>query len=273
MDRAQFTVLMSVYAGEEAKYLEQSLQSIFSQTLRASEVLLLEDGLLTDALNTVIKTFQEKYPELRVIAYPHNRGLGKTLNDGLQLCSNDIVARMDSDDICKPERFEKEFTWLTQHPDYALVGSWIEEFTGQQNNIISIRKVPETSEEILQYAKRRCPVNHPSVMYRKSKVLSVGGYLTEYFPEDYFLWIKMLMNGCKFHNLQESLLLFRFSPDVIHRRGGWKYAKDEAITQYNIYKMGFTSLTVFISNTLIRVVTRVMPTCLRKYIYKGIRKT
>lgn len=263
---------MSVYAKERADRLEASLQSVFEQTLCANEVLLLEDGLLTEELYEVVSKFKYSYPEFRVVNYAENRGVGQTLNEGLLLCSNAIVARMDSDDICRPERFEVQYNWLLAHDDYSLVGSWIDEFVDSPENVVSQRRVPEKYEEILAYAKRRCPVNHPTVMFRKEDVLRMGGYMTELFPEDYYLWIEMLRHGMKFYNIQSSLLFFRLSPDVVYRRGGWKYAKDEAIVQYRLYKKGFISLRIFIENVFLRFITRVAPPNLRSFIYKIIRK-
>ncbi|MBR3445410.1 MAG: glycosyltransferase [Prevotella sp.] len=269
--RIGISVLISVYAKEHPEYLSASLESVFSQSWRAKEVLLIKDGPLTPELDSVIMSFTDKYPELRVVAFKKNRGLGYCLNDGLDMCSYDIVARMDSDDICKSNRFEREYTFLSTHPDYALVGSWIDEFTNVPGDSVSVREVPETPDEILRYAHHRCPVNHPTVMFRKAAVMDVGGYLTAYFPEDYFLWIRMLMAGYKFYNLQESLLWFRYSINTINRRGGWKYAKDEVVVQHNIYKMGFITFPEFLVNVAIRFTTRIVPARVRVAIYKKIR--
>lgn len=266
------SVLISVYAKENPAYLRASLNSVFSQSCRASEVILLKDGALTASLDAVIDDFASRYKELRVISFAENRGLGCCLNDGLTLCKHEIVARMDSDDICKPHRFEKEYGFLCDHPDYALVGSWIDEFTETPDDCSSIRTVPELPDEILRYARGRCPVNHPTVMFRKSSVLAAGGYLTEYFPEDYFLWIRMLMQGCKFYNFQESLVYFRYSLDTIARRGGWRYALDEVKVQRNIYRMGFISFPRFLLNVVIRFTTRIVPIGLRLRVYRLLRR-
>lgn len=263
---------MSVYRGDKAPHLRESLQSIFTQTWRASEVILLKDGPLTAELDAVVDDFAAEYEELRVVAYEVNRGLGKCLNDGLQLCTYDIVARMDADDVCKQHRFEKEYQYLEQNADCDVVGSWIDEFTESTDRVESVRDVPCMHDDILRFAKSRCPVNHPTVMYRKKAVLEAGGYLTEYFPEDYFLWIRMLMNGCRFYNFQESLLWFRYSLDTIVRRGGWKYARDEFIVQRNIYRMGFITFPRFVLNVLIRFTTRIIPPSWRRVVYKAIRK-
>ena len=215
---------------------------------------------------------QRQHSELRVVAYAENRGLGHCLNDGLQLCKHDIVARMDTDDICMPQRFEQQYAFLQSHPDYALVGAWIDEFIDSPNQCRATRKVPETASEIVRYAKSRCPFNHPTVMYRKQAVLDAEGYLVEYFPEDYFLWIRMLMNGAKCYNIQHSLLWFRYSPDTVARRGGWRYAKDEVVVQINIHRLGFTSLPQMLKNMIIRFTTRIMPMKIRVFIYSLIRK-
>ena len=109
-------------------------------------------------------------------------------------------------------------------------------------------------------------------MYRKQAVLDAEGYLVEYFPEDYFLWIRMLMNGAKCYNIQHSLLWFRYSPDTVARRGGWRYAKDEVVVQINIHRLGFTSLPQMLKNMIIRFTTRIMPMKIRVFIYNLIRK-
>lgn len=269
----QYSVLLSLYYKEKPEYLRESLDSVFNQTLVSDDVVLVEDGKLGDALEQVVKEYEALYPQLHVIRFDVNRGLGFALNDGLKFCKHELVARMDTDDIAKPYRMEKEVAFMFEHPKIALVGSWIEEFITDINQVKSVRKVPEYYRDVIKYAKKRCPVNHPTVMFRKSEVISVGGYQTKYFPEDYFLWIKMLMNGCEMFNFQESLLWFRYNPSTFVRRGGWKYACDELVTQYNILRMGFISIPRFIVNVGIRFTTRMLPNSLRGFIYtKLLRK-
>ena len=265
-----FSVLLSLYSKESPSNLTKSLDSVFTQTLRADEVVLVEDGPLTPELYRVVGEFRVKYPELKTVTLEKNSGLGVALNEGLKHCSNEWIVRMDTDDICKPYRFERQWRFIENHQEYDLVGSWIDEFVEDIDHITAIRKVPETSVEIYDYCKGRCPVNHPTVMYKKSAVLSVGGYLTKYFPEDYFLWIRMLMNGAKFYNIQESLLYFRYSPETIKKRGGWKYAIGEIHIQKMIYDLGFISFPLFIKNSLVRFITRIMPLSLRMWVYSRL---
>lgn len=263
----QYSVLLSLYYKEKPEYLRNSLDSVFNQTLVSNDVVLVEDGRLGDALESVVKEYEERYPQLHVVRFEKNRGLGFALNDGLTYCKHELVARMDTDDIAKPHRMEKQFAFMQAHPEIGMIGSWIDEFITDIHQIESVRKVPEHPKEVMEYAKKRCPVNHPTVMYRKLEVLKVDGYQTQYFPEDYFLWIKMLMAGCQVYNMQESLLWFRYDPETFKRRGGWKYACDEAITQYRILKMGFISFPRFVMNMCIRFTARIIPNSLRSLIY------
>lgn len=266
----RFSVLLSVYRKEQASYLQQSLDSIFSQTLLPDEVILVKDGPLTDELERVVEEFVLEYPALKVVPLAENQGLGKALNEGLKHCSYELVARMDTDDVAKPTRFEKQMAVFQIHPEFDVVGAWIDEFEGDVENVISIRKLPERHEKILSFAKKRCPINHPVVMFKKSAVVTAGGY--QHFPlfEDYYLWVRMLMNGSKFYNIPESLLYFRFSPDMFRRRGGWKYAKDEFRFQCKLFELGFIRHVEFCRNVGIRFVARIIPNCLRSLLYKKV---
>lgn len=265
-----FSVLLSLYIKEQPSYLIQSLDSLFSQTLLPSEIILVKDGPLTSELDAVISDYVQRYPILKVLVLKENQGLGKALNEGLKHCSYDIVARMDTDDISKPDRFEKQLKIFQQYSDIDVVGAWIDEFEGDASNITSVRKVPEWHKEIFQFAKGRSPVSHPVVMFRKSAVLKAGGY--KHFPlfEDYYLWVRMLMDGAQFYNIQESLLFFRFSPDMFRRRGGYRYVVTEVKLQTLFYKIGFIDFFSLIKNISIRLITRLLPNGLRSLFYKRI---
>ncbi len=265
-----FSVLSSVYKKESPANLRESLNSLLTQTLPPSEIILVEDGPLNAALYEVIEEFQSRCPLLKVVPLDVNRGLGNALNEGLKYCQYEIIARMDTDDIAKSRRFEKQMAIFEKFPDLDVVGSWIDEFEDSVSNVRSVRRLPELDIDIKEYAKKRCPINHPVVMFRKSAVLAVGGY--RHFPlfEDYYLWVRMMMNGAKFYNIQESLLFFRFSPEVFKRRGGWTYAMDELRFQRFMRQMSFISYPEFARNILIRFFTRVIPNSWREVIYKKL---
>ena len=262
-----FSVILSVYYKESSLFLRESLDSLFSQTVRPDEVILVKDGLLGNELDSVIDSYVARYPCLKVLSLTTNQGLGKALNEGFKHCSHELVARMDTDDIAKPERFEKQLAVFEKYPDIDVVGAWIDEFENDISNVKSVRKLPEFHSDILMFAKRRNPINHPVVMFRKSAVLAAGGY--QHFPlfEDYYLWVRMLMNGAKFYNIQESLLFFRFSPEMFERRGGWKYMINELHFLQMMKQMHFISFSEFIRNMFVRFSIRLIPNFLRAIIY------
>ena len=261
-----FTILMSVYRREQPSFLSQSLASIFNQTVPPGEVVLVKDGPLTEDLEGVISCFAAEHPELKVIPLAVNVGLGRALNEGLKHCSFELVARMDSDDVCKPFRFERQLEVFREHPEVDVCGSWVDEFSEDKEHVVSVRRLPEYHAEICKYAKQRCPVNHVTVVYRRDKVLNIGGY--QGFPEDYYLWVKMILNHFQFYNLPESLVWVRFSPEVLKRRGGWRYAKDDVRAQWRFYRAGFLSIPELVRNVLVRGTVRLMPNDLRVWFYR-----
>ena len=265
-----FSVLLSIYYKERPDFLRQSLDSLFSQTLLPTEVVLVKDGPLTKTLDIIIEEYSKRYLQLKIVSLSVNQGLGKALNEGLKYCSYDLVVRMDTDDIAKPNRFEKQLKAFNNQSDIDIVSSWIDEFEGDTNHILSIRKLPEYHKEIYKFAKKRNPINHPAVMFRKSSVLTAGGY--KHFPlfEDYYLWVRMLMNGAKFYNIQESLLYFRSSSDMFKRRGGINYALMELKFERELLRIKFIDKSIFIKNILIRFISRLIPNKLRTIIYKHL---
>ena len=272
-EKSKISVLMSVYKKENPEYLRASLESILVQTRTADEILLIEDGPLTQELYQVVAEYQKKCDYLHVHAMEQNVQLGRALAKGVELCQYDLIARMDTDDIAKPDRFEKQIRVFQEHPELDVVGAWIDEFEETTSNIISTRKLPEVHDDICQFAKKRNPENHPVIMFRKQAVLAAGGY--QHFPlfEDYYLWIRMLQNGAKFYNIQESLLYFRFSPAMFKRRGGLKYVTTELRFQNQLRNLEFITSSEYLYNVFIRVITRMMPNTLRAILYKkALRK-
>ena len=263
----KFSVLIAVYAKETPAHLEQSLESIFRQVLPPDEVVLVEDGPLTTALNEVVTRFKEQHEELQIVKLPHNQGLGLALKEGLTHCQYDIVARMDSDDISKPQRFSKEMAWLEAHPETDVVGTWTDEFADASGQVISTRKVPETHEALLRFSRYRNPMNHPTVMLRKAAVEQAGSYRHRDLFEDYDLWIRMLQQGARFHNLQESLLMFRLSPQLYSRRGGRHYIRREIAFQRWMHEVGHISWVRLVTNVTARTLIRLIPDRWRKYGY------
>ena len=265
-----FSVLLSVYYKESPIYLSQALYSVIKQSIPPTEIILVEDGKLPKTLEKVISQFKKKTSTIKIVQLPYNQGLGKALNEGLKHCTYDIVARMDTDDIALPDRFEKQVDFMENHPEIDACSAWIDEFIDSPNNIISRRTLPETPEELYKFGKSRNPLNHPAVMFRKSAVIKAGGY--QHFPlfEDYYLWVRMIMNGSKLYNLQESLLYFRSSKEMYKRRGGLKYALTEIKFQILLHKIGYISIYQMFRNCCTRFIARIIPNQLRGFLYKRI---
>ncbi|PEA54438.1 amylovoran biosynthesis protein AmsE [Bacillus pseudomycoides] len=267
----QYSVLISVYKKERAEYLDICLESLMNQTVISNEIVLVQDGELTMELYAVISKYLEKYPTIfKVIKLEVNQGLGKALNIGLNTCSNQIVARMDSDDICVSTRFEKQLEFLQANPEIDIVGTWIDEFENNSEQIISKRMLPCNHEMICKLAKKRNPLNHMTVMFRKESVTKSGGYLHFLWNEDYYLWVRMIQKGYRFANLPESLVLVRAGSEMFERRGGLEYFVQELRLQREFLKMGFVKKNEFSRNILIRGAFRFMPNSLRGIMYKKL---
>ena len=263
---------MSIYYKEKPEYFNGAMQSIWDeQSVKPDEIILVQDGKLTNKLYEVINKWQKKLKDvLKIVPLEKNVGLGDALNIGLQHCGNEFVARMDTDDIARSDRFEKQLE-VFKNSDVDVCSSWVGEFDHDEKNIISYRKLPEFHNEIKIFAKTRNPLNHPSVMYKKSSVVKVGGYKTMMWFEDYYLWARMLLGGAKFYNIQEALVNMRAGYGQLERRSGWKYALAEYRFLKELKHIGFLSGYEFARNVSMRFVARILPRKIVKWIYGMIR--
>lgn len=266
----KFSVLISVYACEQSEHLRAALHSVFKQTVLPAEVVLVEDGPLTPELDAVIFDISTRYDTMKIVKLAKNMGLGNALNVGLSVCTYDLVARMDSDDLSLPGRFEAQLRVFEKYPEVSVVGGWISEFDNDPQNIVSYRRLPQTDRELKQICQLKNPLNHMTVMFRKKDVLDAGGYQHFYLFEDYWLWVRMIKNGVKFYNVQEVLVNVRSGIAMARRRGGLKYAKSEIRFQRKIWQIGLISLPVFLRNVCVRFSIRMMPNTLRSLVYEKV---
>lgn len=264
-----YSVLMTVYKKDNPVYLKKSILSMLNQSMPTNELVIVKDGPITEELQNVIDSINNDFPGIIVqVALKENVGLGLALNEGLKVCTNDIVARMDADDISLNTRCEKQIKEFEKNSNLDIVGCFVDEFVGDEGNIICTRSVPETYEEIHKYAKQRDPFNHPTVMYRKSKVLALGGYKDLRKNQDTDLWIRMLRNGCKAKNINQSLLLFRFEEETYRRRKSWINTKLLIKIRYDAYKIGFSSFRDFLKVSCAQLLIYIMPISFQKWIYQ-----
>ena len=260
----KYSVLMSLYKKENPEYLELALDSMLNQTISPDEIVLVEDGPLTDELYEVLN----KYPMLHRIKNETNLGLGLALNVGLKECRNELVARMDTDDCSKPDRCEKQLARFLEKPYLAIVGSHIDEFVGDINNVISQRIVPTSSEDIYNFAKKRSAFNHPAVMYSKTAVLNNGGYSDLKRNQDVDLFGRMQFNGYKAENIDEALLWFRSSDELSKRRKSWQNTWSYIATIRKFWKMGYSSFADYAMVGIAQTGMYLMPVKMQNFIYK-----
>lgn len=262
----KYSVLMSLYKKEKPEYLRIALNSMLKQTIEPDEIVLVEDGPLTDELYEVLSD----YPMLHRIRNEKNLGLGLALNVGLKQCRNELVARMDTDDCSKPNRCEKQLARFLEKPYLAIVGSHIDEFSGEVSNVISQRIVPTTSEDIYKFSKKRSAFNHPAVMYSKTAVLENNGYSDLKRNQDVDLFGRMQFEGYKAENIDEALLLFRSSDELAKRRKSWQNTWSYIATIRKFWKMGYSSFSDYAIVAIAQTGMYLMPVKMQNYIYKKL---
>ena len=275
----EFSVLMLVYAGDKPEYFDAALRSILSQTLPPAEIVLVVDGPVPDGTEAVLRRAQEELAssavDFRVVRSGKNLGCGGAKRLGFEMCRYPLIAMMDADDLSVPDRFEKQIRFYAEHPEVSAAGGWITEFvSGSDPTDISAgtgtRRVPETDAQIREYIKKRCPMNHVTVMVKKQDIIAAGGYRDDYYwNEDYDLWIRLAIAGRKFGNLPCNLVNVRVGQEMYQRRGGMKYFKSEAGLQKVMFRNGIISLPRYLINVGERLVLQVlMPAKLRGWVFK-----
>ena len=202
-----------------------------------------------------------------------NRGLGLALADGINACTYELIARMDTDDISRSDRFEKQLKMFQNDPQLDICGSHIVEFEGRPDNVLSERRVPLEHSQIAKYQKQRSAFNHMTVMYKKSMVLKAGNYEHCALMEDDVLWIKMLMAGAKCANIDDYLVYARTGYAMIDRRGGWNYFKKYRAGRKKIFDTGYISKLEYYRTIGIQFIIALLPKKMRMFIFiKLLRK-
>lgn len=266
------SVLLSVYKKESPTFLNQALLSIYDeQQLKPSQIVLVKDGPLSSELDEVISAWQERLDDtFTVVALSQNVGLGAALNEGLKHCQYELVARMDTDDIALPTRFEKQVAFMQKNPEIAASSAQIEEWNTELTQKLDQRNLPTEPEAVARFAKRRSPLSHPVSIFRKSAVLAVGGYPPLRKAQDCALWALLLVKGYKLANLPEMLLKMRTGDELLNRRG-WSYFKQELQLLKFQKEIGFLSNLDFLINATLRAALRLPPNFIKNIVYRAAR--
>ena len=264
----KFSVLMSLYFKEKPECLRECMDSVLRQTVLPDQIVIVKDGPLTEELEAVLAEYESKDPErYTFVPLETNRGLGLALAEGMHHCRYELVARMDTDDICREDRFEKQLQEFEKDLDLDVCGSHIVEFENDVNNLVAKRTVPLTDKDIKQYQRRRDGLNHVTVMFKKSTVLKAGNYQSCLLMEDTLLWANMFRSGAKAMNIDDSLVYVRIGRDMFERRGGLAYFKKYKTGRRQVYETGFISWWDYMYTLIIQFVVAIMPNKLRGWVF------
>lgn len=265
-----FSVAMSVYKSDNSEFFDRALASIIiEQTVKPDEIVLVVDGPVPEEINSVIAKYEKEYNIFNTIRLEKNGGLGNALKIAVENAKYELIARMDSDDVSLPTRFEEQLKYFEANPEIDVVGGDITEFIGNENNIVGKRSVPVTNALIKEYMKERCAMNHVSVMYRKNAVQSAGGYQDWFWNEDYYLWIRMWLNDAVFANTGTVLVNVRVGEEMYQRRGGDKYFESEKDLQNYMLRHNMITKTIYWKNITKRfIVQKLMPNKIRGWVFR-----
>ena len=271
----QFSIITSIYKNDKPEFVRIALDSMLvNQSVKPSEIVLVQDGPVSEGLSSLLFEYEMNYPTIMsVIRLKQNEGLGNALMLGVEAAKNEIVARMDSDDICIPNRFEIQLAYLKAHPEVDIIGGQMTEFVDTPDNIVGRRKVPLSNDEIYDYMKSRCALNHVTVMFRRSGVLKIGNYQDWFWNEDYYLWVRMMMARCKFANVTEVLVNVRSGANQYARRGGRKYYESEKGIKKLMLDNGLINRTEYFINVAQRYIIQIlMPNRVRGWVYRTLAR-
>lgn len=269
----EFSVLIPVCNKEKPENLKEAIKSIIYQTKKPNQIVVVEDGELSKELNEIIEIFKKQYPEMiDILNLPKQTSLGRVLNEGIKICKNEYIARMDSDDIARKDRFEKQLRYLREHPDIDVLGGYIEEYDESMKKATSLREVPLTKQEIYKKISKQSPFNHSTTILKKESLLVIGGY-NDCQLEDYDLWIRMRVKNMKMANLPDILVDYRTSLNMYKRRTGLKYLKGILKIEKLLLKNKLINRFKYYKNILERTVLAFVPAKIKMFLYpKVIRK-
>lgn len=270
-----FSVCTSIYRNDKPEFVREALDSMLvHQSVKPNEIILVQDGPVPSELSDLLSEYEGRYPEVMyVIRLEKNGGLGNALRLGVENAKYGIIARMDSDDICLPDRFEKQLAYLETHAECDIVGGQMTEFIGEPVNIVGRREVPLTNEEIYEYMKSRCALNHVTVMFRKEAVMKAGNYQDWFWNEDYYLWVRMMMAGCKFANIPDVAVNVRSGADQYARRGGKKYFDSEIGIKKLMLEKGMINRKEYVVNYIQRfIIQLLLPNSVRGWVFRSFAR-
>tara|TARA_B110000003_G_scaffold89929_1_gene91996 strand:- start:10491 stop:11279 length:789 start_codon:yes stop_codon:yes gene_type:complete len=259
---------MSVYISDSPIYFIEAINSLLNQTKMPDEIIIIADGPIGNELNVALNYFKNM-DLIRIIRLEKNCGLALSRKKAISSTSFDIIAVMDSDDICVPDRFEKQIK-LLQDGKTQVVGGWIEEFVNEPRDKGKVRKTPINHKEIFSFGKWRNPINHVTLMFTKEAYDSVDGYSSVRHSEDWDMISRMLVTGVIIQSVPEVLVHVRAGDEMIERRRNIEQFKGEMMLFIKMYSIGYINLFHLFGNIMIRVVLRALPMFVTKFTYNSL---
>lgn len=255
----KISIIMGAY--NTASTLPLSIESVVQQTYKDWELIICDDCSKDDTYE-VAKSYAEKYSNIIVVRNEVNSRLAFSLNHCLEYARGEYVARMDADDLCLPDRLEKQVAFLDSHPEYAVVGGGVVLFDGDKiKKAIFNPEIPEKT-----FLARGVPFFHPTIMMRKTIYEALGGYLVSERTkrgQDYDLWFRFFAKGFKGYNLQESVLHYHDSLSDYNKKSSWKMSWGTTKTMWIGFRMNEMPLRLY-PWVLKPLVTALMP---KKMVY------
>ncbi|MEJ6489802.1 glycosyltransferase [Leucobacter sp. USCH14] len=270
MPTADFSLLLPVYAGDDAAFVRAAFESsVGGQTLSPAEAVIVQDGPVPAALADALERLVEESPiPVQLVRLPENRGLAEALNRGLDAVTHPVVARMDADDVSVPERFARQ--WELIEAGFDLVGTGMAEFESDPDRPVSVRTPPVGAARIREHARTHNPFNHPTMMYRVDALDRVGRYESFGKMEDYWLGVRLIDSGARVENIAEPLLRYRVGSGSFARRGGWREARTEWRLQRELLRIGFVTLPQYARNVVMKGVYRLLPAGVKRVLFRGL---
>lgn len=265
-----YSIVMAVYKKDRPEWFKQALESLQSQTIISDDIVIVADGPLTKQLNDVLDQYKQE-KSISLIRLKKNQGLGSALNVGIKHAKNELIARMDSDDIAVQNRFELQLAEFNRNPELEILGGHISEFTDNPEEITAYRKVPITQLEIKKFSRRRSPFNHPTVMYKKSTIQRIGLYdASAIRVEDYDLWLRAISQGVNCANLDVVLLYYRATTEAVERRKTVTSLRSHVKARVGFFTKGYISMIDLCYGIITQTLLFIMPTRLASIVFKKL---
>lgn len=269
---ASVSILMSSYWRDSPEQLSQALESLATQTVPPGEVVIVIGGDVPEALEKVFRDFEYKVG-LRVLRQEKNEGLGSALQLGLENCRNELVARMDGDDICFLDRIEQQVSFMQENPEVGILSSWHAEFETDTMQVNAIKQTPTSNGGICKGLPWRNIISHPTVMMRRSAVLGIGGYRTMPYSEDYDLWLRVRAAGLPMASIPHPLLYMRVDRQQRVRRGGLHYATTSVAWRWRLLHEGVLNFWQFLATAPLYFIFHIIPPDVRGWFYRFVRRS